>query len=38
MLRLTVFAAVLALLFALSPFTGTFAKIDSSAAIPVFHR
>ncbi len=37
MLRLTIFAAVLALLFAFSPFT-QLQKIDSSAAIPVFHR
>ena len=37
MLRLTMVAAVLALLFAFSPFT-QFVRIDSSAAIPVFHR
>jgi hypothetical protein len=37
MLRLTLVAAVFAAIFALSPFTN-FVRIDSSAAIPVFHR
>jgi len=37
MLRLTLVAAAFAAIFAFSPFT-SFVKIDSSAAIPVFHR
>lgn len=37
MLRLTLLAALLALMLALSPFLGS-ARVDSSAAIPVFYR
>jgi len=37
MLRLTVIAAVLALIFVSSPFFAP-AKIDFSAAIPVYHH
>jgi len=37
MLRLTLLAAVFALILASSPFS-TFVRVDSSAAIPVFHH
>jgi hypothetical protein len=37
MLRLTMFAAVLALIFASSPFFAP-VKVDPSAAIPVYHH
>jgi len=37
MLRLTMVVAILAVMFALSPFT-TLIRINSSAAIPVFHQ